>query len=272
MGGWTSSPQRKVPHERVADTPDHAPPPPEPLESQAAPPKRRTALVAVTIGLVVALVAGITAFAITRGERAEAAPLALSFTEGQEQAYEIHQTMDAQISSELIGDQPFSMDMTQVVSWNVVTVDEGHRDDRGDRLGDERVDQRGRDPLHADPAGGDRDRAGRPGRLGGRVRPGRSRRCRPDTGVGFPGMGQLTPILPDEGVEVAPGDSWEKDFSQELPFGSGAIEYTASSTYDRNETVNGREAAVIVTNFTVPFDLSIDFADVIEGSGASSPA
>ena len=84
----------------VSQTPQTMPPPPpEPLESQAAPPKRRTALVAVTIGLVVALVAGITAFAITRGERAEAAPLALSFTEGQEQTYEIHQTMDAEISS-----------------------------------------------------------------------------------------------------------------------------------------------------------------------------
>jgi hypothetical protein len=56
-------------------------------------------------------------------------------------------------------------------------------------------------------------------------------------------MGQLTPLLPDEGEMVAVGDSWEKSFSQEFPFGEGTIEFTATSTYERDETVNGREAA-----------------------------
>ena len=254
----------------VSQTPQTMPPPPpEPLESQAAPPKRRTALVAVTIGLVVALVAGITAFAITRGERAEAAPLALSFTEGQEQTYEIHQTMDAQISSGLIGDQPFSMDMTQVVSWNVVTVDEDGTatievtvSEMSGSINGAEIPSTPVPPVEIVIAPDGRVVSAGGFDLGALGGAGQTQ------GSGIPGMGQLTPILPDEGEEVAPGDSWEKDFSQELPFGSGAIEYTASSTYDRNETVNGREAAVIVTNFTVPFDLSIDFADVIEGIGS----
>jgi len=250
------------------------PPPPEPMEPQAAPPKRRTALVAVAIGVVVALVAGITAFAITRGERAEAAPLALSFTEGQEQTYEIHQTMDGQISSALIGDQPFSMDMTQVVTWNVVTVDEDGTatievtvSEMSGSMNGAEIPSTPTPPVEIVIAPDGRVVSVGGFDLGALGGAGQTQ------GSGLPGMGQLTPILPDEGEEVAPGDSWEKDFSQELPFGSGAIEYTASSTYDRNETVNGREAAVIVTDFIVPFDLSIDFADVIEqlGSELSGP-
>ena len=244
------------------------PPPPEPDRSPPAPRRRRTGPIAIAIGVVVALVAGATVLALTQRGSAEAQPLALSFTEGQEQTYEIHQTMDGQISSALIGDQPFSMDMTQVVSWNVVTVDEEGTatievtvSEMSGSMNGAAIPSTPIPPVEIVIAPDGRVSAGGfdLGALGGAGQ---------TQGSGLPGMGQLTPILPDEGEEVAPGDSWEKDFSQELPFGSGAIEYTASSTYDRNETVNGREAAVIVTDFTVPLDLSIDFADVIEGVGS----
>jgi hypothetical protein len=83
-------------------------------------------------------------------------------------------------------------------------------------------------------------------------------------GSGLPGMGQLTPILPDDGTAVAPGDTWEKQFSQEMPFGEGRIEITTTSRYDRNQDVDGREAAVIVTEMTVPIDFSFDFQDLAE--------
>jgi hypothetical protein len=86
-------------------------------------------------------------------------------------------------------------------------------------------------------------------------------------GFGFPGMEQLTPILPDGGRAVAPGDTWEKHFSQEFPYGDGTIEYTATSTYDRNETVNGHEAAVIVTQLAVPLDFTVDFQEMIDAFG-----
>jgi hypothetical protein len=80
-------------------------------------------------------------------------------------------------------------------------------------------------------------------------------------------MGQLTPLLPDAGEEVTVGDTWTKEFSQDFPFGDGAIEFTASSTYERNETVNGREAAVIVTDMTVPMDFSLSYAEVLDSLG-----
>jgi len=245
------------------------PPPPEPDRSPPAPRRRRTGPIAIAIGVVVALVAGATVLALTQRGSAEAQPLALSFTEGQEQTYEIHLTMDGQISSALIGDQPFSMDMTQVVNWNVVTVDEDGTatievavsEMSGSINGDE-IPSTPTPPVEIVIAPDGRVVSAGGFDLGALGGAGQTQ------GTGLPGMGQLTPILPDGGEAVAPGDSWEKNFSQELPFESGTIEYTASSTYDRNETVNGREAAVIVTDFAVPFDLSIDFADVIEGVGS----
>jgi hypothetical protein len=84
----------------------------------------------------------------------------------------------------------------------------------------------------------------------------------------FPGMDQVTPILPDH--EVAPGDEWDKHFSQSFPFGDGKIEYTAHSTFDRYETVNGVEAAVVTTTYTVPLDFSINLADLAKAFGGSS--
>jgi hypothetical protein len=87
-------------------------------------------------------------------------------------------------------------------------------------------------------------------------------------GFGFPGMGQMTPILPDEGDVVAPGDTWEKEFSQDFPFGEGTIEFTATSTYQRNEDVDGREAAVIITDMTVPLDFTFEFQDLIDSLGS----
>lgn len=241
------------------------PPPPEPLHAQ--PPKRRSALVAVAIGVVAALVAGIAAFAITRGDSAEAAPLALSFELGQKQTYRIHQTMNAKISSALTGAQPFAMDMSQTVSWNVVSVDpdgtatiEVLVSDVSGTVNGAAIPSSPVPPVQiviapdgrVISAGG--FNLGALGDVGGAP------------GSGLPGMGQLTPILPDH--PVAPGDTWEKTFSQELPFGAGKVEYSTSSTYDRNETVNGREAAVITTDFTMPLDLSVDLADVIGGLGS----
>src|SRR4029453_18318948 len=86
-------------------------------------------------------------------------------------------------------------------------------------------------------------------------------------GFGFPGMGQLTPILPDDGDAVSVGDTWDKEFSQDFPFGDGTIEYSATSTYLRNETVDGREAAVVQTQMTVPIDVTLDLAKLLDALG-----
>jgi hypothetical protein len=86
-------------------------------------------------------------------------------------------------------------------------------------------------------------------------------------GFGFPGMGQLTPLLPDDGDPVSVGDTWDKEFSQDFPFGEGTIDFSATSTYVRNETVNGREAAVVETQMTVPIDATLDLAELVDVLG-----
>jgi hypothetical protein len=85
---------------------------------------------------------------------------------------------------------------------------------------------------------------------------------------GFPGMDQVTPILPDH--EVAPGDEWDKHFSQTFPFGGGTIEYTAHSRFERYERVGNVRAAVVATSYTVPLDFSIDLADLAKAMGGNA--
>jgi hypothetical protein len=250
-----------------------SPPEPEtPWSSMPAPPeppapRRRTGLIAGSIVAVLAL--GVAAFALVStqggGESANAKPLALSFTQGQTATYAIHMTMDGQMSSELFGQMPLQMDMSQVQTWTVRSID-------GDGVATIEVTTSelsgvvNNAPLPATAVPPIEIEVAPDGRVisaGGLALGGAGQ----TQGFGFPGSSQLTPILPDEGDRVAPGDSWEKEFSQEFPFGEGTIEYTASSTYERNEDVNGQQAAVIVTELTVPMDFTLRFDELISALG-----
>jgi hypothetical protein len=221
------------------------------------------------IAVAVVLVAGALAFVLTQGGgAAEAQPLALRFTEGQSESYAIHQTMDGSIASDLIGDMPLAMDVTQVVTWRVVSVD-----DEGLATIEVAVtEMTGTVNGMAIPSAATQMPPieiviapdGRVVSAGGLSLGGAGQ----TQGFGFPGMGQMTPILPDEGDVVAPGDTWEKEFSQDFPFGEGTIEFTATSTYQRNEDVDGREAAVIITDMTVPLDFTFEFQDLIDSMGS----
>jgi hypothetical protein len=237
------------------------PPPPPPAD---APSRRRRGLAAAAVAVAVILVAGAVAFAVTqRGGSAEAKPLALRFTEGQSQSYEIHMTMDGRVSSDLTGELPLEMEMSQVVSWSVVSVeDEGvatvevttsemSGSMNGIPLPQEQADVPAIE-MEIAPDGRVLSIGGMPlGPFGDLQGFG-----------GLPGSAQLTPILPGDGVAVAPGDSWEREFSQDLPLGDGSIEVVAESRYDRNEEVDGRDAAVIVTDLSMPIDFSFDFDDL----------
>jgi hypothetical protein len=247
----------------MSQTTDPIPPPPAPAEP-AEPPRRRGGLILLAIGVAVVLLAGVAVFALTRSDSAEAQPLALAFDQGQSRTYEIDQTMDAEIASDVFGSRSVSMDISQVVTWEVTSVDE-----EGVATIEVTVSEMsGSVDGQTIPA----DIASVPaieieiapdGRVlsaGGLALGGAGM----TQGFGFPGMGQLTPILPDDGEEVAVGDTWEKDFSQDFPFGEGTIEFSATSTYERDEEVNGRSAAVIVTDLSVPLDLTLSFADLIE--------
>jgi hypothetical protein len=236
-------------------------PPPTP-EPEA--PKRRRGMVALAVAAVLVVVAGLVAFAITRSVTAEAQPLALSFTQGQERTYDVHQTMDANISSPLFGDEALSMDVSQVVGWKVVSVDDDGTATIEVTVSDMSGTLNGTEVPSA-PALPIEIRVTADGRV--LSAGGLSFGAAESQGFGFPGMGQLTPILPDDGDAVSVGDTWDKEFSQDFPFGDGTIDFSATSTYARNESVNGREAAVIETQMTVPIDATLDLAELLDALG-----
>lgn len=246
------------------------PPPPQPPEPRT----RRRWAIAVAIGVALVVVAGLAAFAISRSDRAEAQPLSLSFTAGQEQTYVIHQTMDAHVSSPLFGDEPLSMDVTQVVGWKVVSVDDAGTatieitvSEMSGTLNGSEVPRTPVPPVRVQIAADGRVLSAGGITLGGAAEA---------QGFMLPGMGQLTPVLPDAGDAVSVGDTWDKEFSQDFPFGEGTIEFSATSTYVRNETVDGREAAVIESEMTVPLDLTLELSRLLaalgpELSGSTGP-
>lgn len=250
---------------QTTPSPPLFPPPPEGSPETRRTAGRQKALAVSAIGLVVVLVATLAGLVLTRDDRAEAQPLALSFSEGQEQTYEIHMTMDAHAASPLFGEQPITMDVTEVIGWNVKSVEEDGTATIEITVSDMRGTLNGT-AVPTSPVPSTEVVIAADGRVlsaggiafGGAIDTG---------GYGFPGMGQLTPILPDEGDTVSVGDTWEKDFSQDFPFGEGTIEYTASSTYARDEDVGGRRAAVIETEMTVPLDVTVEFADLIATLG-----
>jgi hypothetical protein len=221
------------------------------------------------IALVLVLIAGATVFALSRGEGSAAAqPLALSFTEGDSTSYAIHMTMDGTLSSDLLGDLPMKMEIGEVVTWKVTSVDQDGVatiqvtiDEMTGSVDGTAIPSTSTDlpPIEIQIAPDGRILSAAGFALGG---------AEQTQGIGFPGMGQLTPILPDDGQAVAPGDTWTKHFSQDFPFGQGTIEYTAESRYDRNETVNGQEAAVIVTHMSVPMDFTVEMKDLLDAAGS----
>jgi hypothetical protein len=245
-------------------TPQVPLPAPPPAHEPEAPTRRR-GMIALAVAVVLVVLAGLVAFAITRSDTAEAQPLALSFTQGQERTYDVHQTMDANISSPLFGDEALSMDVSQVVGWKVVSVDDDGTatievsvSDMSGTVNGTEVPSTPAPPIEIRIAADGRVLSAGGFSLGGAAE---------TQGFGFPGMGQLTPILPDDGDAVSVGDTWDKEFSQDFPFGEGTIDFSARSTYVRNETVNGREAAVVATQMTVPIDATLDLAELLDALG-----
>lgn len=245
---------------------------PEPTERPS--PRRRPGLVAGGIALVVVLVAGSVLF-VAQGRSAEARPLALSFTEGQSETYANHVTIDGRMSGDEVGEIPMRLELEYVTTWHVVSVDGdgvatievSTEDQRGSLNGIEMPPAPASPPFEIVVAPD-----GRILSAGGLTLEG----IGGVEGFTFPGLGQVTPILPDDGAAVAPGDTWDKQFSQEVPFVQGTLEYTASSTYERNETVGEGEAAVIVTELSMPLDFTVYLSEIAgalgEIAGGSGPS
>ncbi len=262
------------PASRPPGSPGPLPPPPaatgEAWQDAAEPARPRRPIVAIAVVLVLALVAGVATFAVLRsdegGASGPATSLALSFDRGDEVTYDIHMTMDGKIDLGSLGSQPLAMDMTESVGWKVLRVDE-------DGTATVRVSVDGvSGSVNGMPVP-----AGMTGRTAtlrvtsdGQIISGNGLSFGATSGSGlggFPGMDQVTPILPDH--SVSPGDSWDKRFSQRFPFGDGKIEYTAHSTFERYEQVGGVRAALVTTEYEVPLDFSIDLGDLAKAFGGA---
>ncbi len=245
----------------------HATPPPPPTMSEPGGPKRRRGWIVVVVAIVLALVVG-TALVLTHGAPAEAQPLALAFERGQSVSYAIHMKTDGTVTADMLGgEMPMSMEMSEVVRWQVASVDEQGlatiemtvSNPTGSVNGVTLPTSGAEMPPIEIVVASD----GRIVSAGGLALGGAGQ----TQGFGFPGMDQITPLLPDGDRAVAPGDSWTKDYSQDFPFGTGTITFTASSTYDRNATVDDLDAAVIETHLTVPLDFTLNFRELADAIG-----
>jgi len=243
------------------------PPPPPP--STSPPKRRRTGVVVGALVAALGLVAGIAAVAVLGGgeDTAQAQPLGLTFTQGQSETYQIHSTMRATIEAPSLGSQALDMDASQTVTWDVVSVaDDGTATIRvsvTDVSGTVNGTEIPPSAAHSEPFEMQIASDGRIVSVGGMPLAGLEQAA----GASFPGMSQFTPLLPDG--PVSPGDSWEKDFSQDVPFGEGSIEFTATSTLEGYEEVDGVEAAKVTTEFTVPLDFTLDVGDLLATMGGS---
>lgn len=253
-----------------ASEPSLPPPPPSSDAWGSAPtPERRSRrpLAVVAAILALALIGGCATYAFLRSDEHPSGPstsLTLAFDRGDETTYDIHMTMDGSVDAGPLGEQPLAMDVNETVGWKVTHVDE-------DGVATVEVSVTGVSgsangmPVPADAAERSTTLRVTPD---GQIVDGNGLSFGATGGTafgGFPGMDQVTPILPDGAV--APGDTWDKHFSQTLPFGGGKIEYTAHSTFDRYESLGGVRAAVITTQYTLPLDFSIDLGDVARSLG-----
>ena len=255
-------PGEPQPFQWTPPMPGQAPPPPP----VGAAPKRRGRLFA-AIGLVAALVGGLLAFQFTRSNTEARASLAFAFRPGDSTTYKFHMTMNGELTAGTLGSQPFAMDLAETISWNVTSVD---------------PDEIATIDMTLTDASGTVNGIPVPSAASGTTM---TTRIAPDGriltadgvqlsgagstgGIGFPGMGQMTPILPEH--PVAPGDSWSKTFSVPFPFGKGSIDYVTHSTFDRYEDLNGTSAAVVTTNLEMPLDFTLDFGKLSEAFGGTS--
>ena len=239
---------------------------PEP-PAPPAPAEHRSRLVVVLAGAlaVVLVVTGLVLF--RGGGRAEAVPLALEFTAGESETYTTSQTIEGDLAlSGFGGEIPeglsgmhLVMDMSQTVTWDVLSVNEDGVATISVTTSDASATINGFEAPSSELAS-----------------PPVEMRVAPDGRIlsvgdvsfagleqgGLPGMSQVTPLLPEDGAPVAPGDTWDASYSQDFPFAEGSIDYDVHSTYLRNEEVGGVDAAVIRSTMSVPLDLGFRMKDL----------
>lgn len=235
------------------------------------PAARRSRSRVVALVGVLALVAAVVGVIVVRGGgRAEAVPLALSFTEGESRTYATETTLDGEMSMTGFGGEvpdgfegiPISMELSQNVTWDVLSVDADGVATISMSTSDASASFNGMEVPSSELASPPIEmRVASDGRIlsiGDLSLAGLDQ-----SSGGLPGMSQVTPLLPEDGSPVAPGDTWDTSFSQDFPLGEGSIAYDVHSTYLRNEDVDGVEAAVIRSAMTVPLDITLRMGDLL---------
>jgi len=83
-----------------------------------------------------------------------------------------------------------------------------------------------------------------------------------DALTGLGGGFFVSAVLPSNSVK--PGDTWTKDYDQANPMGTGTTHIASKSTYLRDESLNGVNAAVVETKSTATIDMT--FPDPAHGN------
>ena len=70
---------------------------------------------------------------------------------------------------------------------------------------------------------------------------------------------------------MSPGDSWDKTFDSDLPYGMGHVHFVTHSTYVKNEDVDGVTTSVIASKMSLPLHMKVDLAKMLKEMGSSTP-
>ncbi|HKW08400.1 MAG TPA: hypothetical protein VJS19_12625 [Candidatus Dormibacteraeota bacterium] len=81
--------------------------------------------------------------------------------------------------------------------------------------------------------------------------------------------GIVSAILPDHAVK--PGDTWTKSYNLPNPLGSGSVQATSNSTYQRDDTVNGVKSAVVESKANTNLDMTLDLSSMLGAAGTTAP-
>jgi hypothetical protein len=82
-----------------------------------------------------------------------------------------------------------------------------------------------------------------------------------------PGGDLFSSILPSHDVHV--GDAWSSSFSRPNPMGSGDMTYSTNSTLVRLDGLDGQQAAVVQSDYSLPIDMLLNLRQLEQWTGES---
>jgi hypothetical protein len=206
----------------------------------------------VTIGVVMALIAGLLFFWFSRSGGGGVA-LALDMSKGQSMAYSMSLSMNGTLSVEGQS-EPVAANVDGHLGWKVVSVDADgtatvamHLTKLSARAGSKTVKLKATTvtvKISHD----------------GRLLSGTDLSVLGRSQSGLPGGSQFMPILPDHAVK--PGDSWSEGYQQTSDLGYAPIDIQATGTLIKFETDDGHRVAVVQTTENIPVHMTVQMSEV----------